>query len=83
MWRKYKQATDNLIDPNVGWYNFFIPELNLNLAKRELIPIQEVNRTVNINEKTIAQLFKDRRLNLYIIGNQSVISRRELNQILA
>lgn len=79
---KYKQATDGIINPHIGWYNFAIPELNLNIVKSELIPIQGVNRTFSINEETFAQLVRDRRLSLHTIGNQNVVSRRELNQIL-
>ena len=50
---KYKQATDNLINPHVGWYNFSISELNFSTVKNQLIPIQEVSKYFMVSEQTI------------------------------
>ena len=77
---KYKEAADRIINPHMGWYNYSIPELSLNIIKSELIPIQEINSNFSINEETFAQLVKDKRLSVHTIGNQNVVSRRELLQ---
>jgi hypothetical protein len=69
---KYKEATDRIINPQLGWYIFSRPELNLNIVKSELIPVQESFRNLVLNGI----------ISCYNIGNQEIVVRRELNQIL-
>jgi hypothetical protein len=38
---KYKEAADRIINPQLGWYIFSRSELDLNIVKSELIPVQE------------------------------------------
>ncbi len=62
---KYRTATDIIIGPHVGWYNFLIPQLNIDNVKSELVPIQELEYLVNSEASYL------------ILGDQKVICRRE------
>ena len=69
---KYNEATDRIINPQVGWYIFSKPELNLNVVKSELIPLQDSFRDLVLNGK----------ISCYKLRNQEIVVRRELHQIL-
>lgn len=69
---KYKEATDRIINPQLGWYIFSRPELNLDIVKSELIPIQESLKHFVLNGQ----------IRCYNIRNQEILVRRELNQVL-
>jgi hypothetical protein len=77
VYSNYGNEISGIISPHVGWYNYFIPELNLNIVKNELIPIQDSNGTLSGD---IAKLVNSGRINSYRIGNHKVVLRRELNQ---
>jgi hypothetical protein len=76
----YRNETGGIISPHVGWYNYLIPELNFDIVKNELIPIQEASK---IFGGSLIELVNSGKINSYRIGNHGVIVRRELNSILA
>ncbi len=80
---KYKDETYGIVKPHIGWYNYSIPELNLNLIKNQLIPIQEASENFGVKEESVTDLVNSGRIRSYKIGNQSVVVRRQLTLFLA
>jgi hypothetical protein len=80
VYANYRNETNGIISPHIGWYNYVIPELNLNRVKNELIPIQEASR---IFGGSLIELVNSGKINSYRIGNQGIIVRSELNSIVA
>jgi hypothetical protein len=68
---KYKEAADRIINPQLGWYIFSRSELDLNIVKSELIPVQESFRHFVV----------DGTISCYSVGNQEIIMKRELKQV--
>jgi hypothetical protein len=79
---KYKQATDSLISPHVGWYNFSISELNFNIVKKQLSPLQEVTKYFMVNEQTIKESLKKNNASSHVIGDKVLVERKEVNKII-
>ena len=66
VYSNYRNETGGIISPHIGWYNYFIPELNLNVVKNELIPIQDSSRTFSVD---VVELVNSGRISSYRIGN--------------
>jgi excisionase family DNA binding protein len=77
----YKQATNEIVNPHIGWYNYSIPELNLNIVEAELIPVQEVSKIFTINDDTLANLANAGKLNFHAVGKHYLVRRKELKQL--
>jgi hypothetical protein len=67
--KMYKQATDAIIAPELGWYLFSKEELSLDIVKPELIPIQQSYQNLIVNHS----------INRYQIGKDVVVLRKELS----
>ncbi len=80
--KKYKEATDEIIGPNVGWFIFSRPELNFSIVKNQLIPLKDVANYFMSNEETIRKSFKKINSSVYQIGNRELVDRKEANKII-
>ena len=80
---KYKDETYGIVNPHIGWYNYFIPELNLNIVKNELISVQEESENLGVKEESVTDLVNSGRIRSYKIGNHVVVVRRQLTLFLA
>jgi hypothetical protein len=65
---QYKQTTDGIIGPELGWYLFSRPELDLNSVKSELIPFKEPYKDVIAKNK----------IKCYNIGNKKLVVRQDI-----
>ena len=79
---KYKEATDDLINPQVGWYRFSIPELNFNFVKKQLIPLPEVSKYFMVTDQTIRDSLKKNSAFPHKIGEKEVVERKAVKKII-
>jgi hypothetical protein len=79
---KYKEATDGIISPNVGWFAYSRPELNFSVIKNQLIPLQEVSKYFMVDEQTIRDSLKKNNASSYVIGDKELVDRKEVNRIM-
>ncbi len=63
--RRYKEATDSIMNSEIGWYNFSRPELNLKIVERDLVPLQSLGISFAVP--------------YHNIGKLRIVSRREVN----
>jgi len=62
---KYKEATDRIMNSEIGWYNFARPELNLKIVERDLVPLESLGISSAVP--------------YHNIGKLRIVSRREVN----
>ena len=78
----YKKATKNVIKPYEGWYNFQVPQLNIDIVKRHLLSVQEVAGFLDVSENSVKELFSKEGVPNYSVGNMELVRRTELNKAL-
>ena len=80
--KKYKEATDEIIGPNVGWFIYSRPELDFSIVKNQLIPLKDVADYFLSNEERIRQSLKEINFSVYKIGKKELVDRKEVNKII-
>ena len=78
----YENHISAIVSPYVGWYNYFVPKLDFEIVKKEIVPLQQVSETFGIEEEAVAELVNCGKIKICTIGNNEVVFRKELNQIL-
>lgn len=79
----YREATNRMVAPYVGWYNFCVPPINISIVKRDLLSIQEIAGYFGVSEFSVKELLKKGNAPSFYIGNKELIRRPELNRILS
>lgn len=80
--RGYENATNRTVNPYAGWYNFQVPRLNFELAKRELLLVKNVANYFAVEQETIRGLLRKNNFVSYHVRNEECIKRSELNIVL-
>ena len=79
---KYRGATNAIVNPHLGWYSFSIPELNFNVVKRQLIPLQEVAKYFMVNEDMFRETIRNNSGSSFSINGKEFVERTEVNNII-
>jgi hypothetical protein len=79
---KYQSATNAIIGPHIGWYNFSIPELNFNIVKSQLLPLQEVAKYFILTEDKFSEMIRKNSVSSYSIDGKELVERKEINKII-
>jgi len=79
----YRATTRKVVVPYAGWYDFQIPQININMVTRHLLPVQEVAKHFKVPENSIRELLKRGNVPSYCVDNRELVRRPELNRVLA
>jgi hypothetical protein len=79
----YRNATNRIVSPYVGWYNFQVPEINIGIVKRDLLSIQEIAGYFGVTEYSVKELLKKDNAPSFHIGNRELTRRPQLDRILS
>lgn len=80
--KEYHEAVVRTVYPYSGWYNFLIPPLNLDVVRRELLPINRVAEVLGINEEVINESLDRFKVSSYQIENTKLVTRTDLDRFL-
>ena len=78
----YGIATNRTVAPYVDWYNCQVPQINISIVKRDLLPIQEIAGYFGFDEYSIKELLKKGNVLSFHIANNELIRRPELDRVL-
>ena len=80
--RAYRETTKKLVSPHSGWYNFAIPQIDINSVEKELLSTHEASEYFRISESTIKELIKKRKISCYLVRDKELIRSSELGKVL-
>jgi len=79
--RAYREAAKKLVSPHSGWYNFEIPQTDINRVEKELLSTHEASEYFRISEYTIKELIKKRKISCYHVRGKELITASELGKV--
>jgi excisionase family DNA binding protein len=79
----YRKATDKIVTPYMGWYNYQVPQINIGIVKRDLLSIQEIAGYFGVTEYSVKELLKKGHAPSFHIGTKELIRRPQLDKILS
>ena len=65
-----------------GWYDFQIPQLDLNIVSRELLEIQAVSKILSFDQHNLRNLLKERNISIHPVGDNEIVRRTDLDRLL-
>lgn len=80
--RAYREATKKLVSPHSGWYNFTIPQIDINSVEKELLSTHETSEYFGISDHAIKELIKKRKISCYHVRDKELIRACELRKVL-
>ncbi len=81
--KEYRDRIDRVVMPHRFWYVYCIPEIQLGVADRELLSLEEVSESLQIEKTTVRDLIARDRIFCYRIQDEEFISKSELAQHLS
>jgi hypothetical protein len=78
----YGRATNRTVAPYVGWYNFQVPKINIDIVKRDLLSVQEIAGYFGVGVSSMKESLRKGNVPSFYIGNKELIRRPELDRIL-
>lgn len=79
---EYMISVKNVISPHKGWYNIFIPQLDLEIVKNEFLTPSEVYKEFGMTEKQIKSLVEGGQISFYEIQKRRFFKKSELEKTL-
>ena len=79
---QYRTAIGRVVAPYDDWYNFQVPQVNIDIVKRNLLSFQEVARKLGVNDFSLREFFNKGNVPCVHVGNKELIMRSELNRVL-
>lgn len=79
----YSAATERLVAPSVGWYNFQVPPINIEIIKRDLLSVQEIAGHFGVRENAIRETLKKGNVSCYFVENGELVRRTELDRVIS
>jgi hypothetical protein len=80
--QRYRETAQDKAAPHQQWYNITIPQINIQIVKRELLTTQEASYDFLVSETLIRELAEKGRISLYRIKDTELIRRPELTDAL-
>jgi hypothetical protein len=80
--QRYRETAQDKAAPHQQWYNITIPQINIQIVKRELVTKQEASYEFLVSESLIKELAEKGRISLYRIKDTELIRRPELTDAL-
>ena len=68
----YRSSNKGMVAPYAGWYNFQIPQINIDIVKRDLLSIQEIAGYFGVNEYSVKELLKKGNVPSYLYWKQGI-----------
>lgn len=75
---QYQNVVNTITSAHSGWYNYFVPTLDITSVQKELLSKQEVTEEFMIKESTLNDLLNKRNLSTYIFKNKELFKRIQL-----
>lgn len=79
---EYQRAVRRITSSHYGWYNFCVPNLDINIVQNELLSEQEVTTEFRITEQTIQSLIATGSLQSYSFKNNQLFQRSLLEKVI-
>ncbi len=79
----YQNATHQIVFPHQGWYNCPVPQIDVDVVKRDLVSIQEIAAYFGVNAFVVRALLQKADGVCFYAGNSDVIRRPELDRVLS
>jgi len=80
--KEYRRVAQQKSAPHVGWYVFEIPEINVDIVEKDLLPNEEISQHFELNGDSIGNLIGQGRITCYSVGNRDFVRRRDLDKIM-
>jgi len=80
--KRYVAAIKGITAPHRNWYDFDIPEMNLNVVNKELLPVQKVSEDLGVEENAVRELVDKRKISCYRVNEEELVCRSELMKVL-
>ena len=75
---EYRKVVNRIILAHSGWYNYFVPKLDINSVQKELLTKQEVIEELGIKEASLYEILGVRNLSSYTVENKEFFRRSDL-----
>ena len=79
---KYISRMNKEIHPHRNWFYIFIPQIEINIVKIELLSLSDAYQTYDAHEKVLKDLIAKKDISIYRIENKEFIRRSEIEKIL-
>jgi hypothetical protein len=79
----YRSTTMKAVATYAGWYNFQIPQININMVTRQLLSVQEIAEHFKVPENSIRELLRRGNVPSYCVDNRELVRRPELDRVRA
>lgn len=79
---RYQDTVKKIVEPHRNWYDFDVPQLDIRIAEKELLSIQEASERYGISESIIEGLIEKGKLLSYYLENRGKVRKSELEQVL-
>jgi len=80
--RTYQRVAKAIVAPHSDWYNITIPQIDINIVEKELLPIQEASRFFGTHESIIRYLIEKGKISCYDARKKELIRRSEVREVL-
>jgi len=75
---KYCETAHQKVSPHLQWYRITIPQINIQIVKKELLTSKEASYDFLISETLIKKMAEEGRISLYNIRDTELIRKSEL-----
>ena len=74
----YRNVVNRITLAHSGWYNYYVPKLDINSVQKELLTKQELMEELGIKEASLNRILSERNLYSYTIKNKELFRRSAL-----
>jgi len=74
----YRNVVNRITLPHSGWYNYYVPKLDINSVQKELLTKQELMEELGIKEASLNRILSAKNLFPYTVENKELFRRSEL-----
>ena len=74
----YRNVVNRITLAHSGWYNYYVPKLDINSVQKELLTKQELMEELGIKEASLNRILSAKNLFPYTVENKELFRRSEL-----
>ena len=78
----YRLSTINVVAPCEGWYNFQVPQINLNSVKKQLLSVREVADHLGVSESLFKEMLQKENAPFYNVIGKELLRRPDVDRFL-
>ena len=80
--RRYDGRVKKIVEAHRGWYDFTIPQINIDIIEKELLTAQQASEFFQTEEALIQDLTKKQRISCYHVKGKQFIRKSQLKKAL-